>query len=226
MSRYLRTFWYLTLTTKSIQLFFFKVPQKPIKPIRAEMQPRAISIGAPIDSIVVSVVPSTVFNTADGFLVICDHIPNPAVTPPPNYSGGERKVYLFVGYSLIIYQITFTYSEEAVEWKPALNIFSPSCRCCLSVVREMSVKTRKCVKTDFCHHLLTIKLFQTCMNFFFCWTQSGKILIAKQLTVAIDLFLFFHTIEFNGYINCWLPRFLKIKKEMMTEFSFLSELSL
>lgn len=137
MSRYLRTFCYLTLTTKSIQLFFFKVPQKPIKPIRAEMQPRAISIGAPIDSIVVSVVPSTVFNISDVFLVICDHIPNPAVTPPPNYSVWKRKS-LFVCGLLTHYIPNYIYLQRGGcrRWKPALNILSPSCRCCLSVVKR------------------------------------------------------------------------------------------
>ncbi len=166
MSRYLRTFWYLTLTTKSIQLFFFKMPQKPIKPIRAKMQPRAISIGVPMDRILVNVVLSTVFNTSDAFWVICAHIPYPAVMPPHNYSVWKRKSSLVCGL-LTHYIPNYMYLQRGGwrRWKPALNILSPSCRCCLSVV-EMS--TRKVCQdkllSSFTNHQIVPNLYE-CLSF-------------------------------------------------------------
>lgn len=116
-------FIYLTLTTKSIQLFFFKVPQMPIKPIKAKMQPRAI-IRAPSDRILVNVVSSTVFNTS----VFCLYLwprTKPCSRAPTqlqyvrerenvnNLFGGAHS--LSVGYLIFIYQITFNYCDEAAE---------------------------------------------------------------------------------------------------------------
>ncbi len=56
----------------------------------------------------------------------------------------------------------------------------------------------------FCHYLLTLMLFQTCMSFFLLLNTKEDILknmgITKQLTVAIDLHTFFsHSMEVNGY---------------------------
>lgn len=113
--RFSTFFLYLTLTTKSIQLFFFKVPQMPIKPIKAKMQPRAI-IRAPSDRILVNVVSSTVFNTS----VFCLYLwprTKPCSRAPTqlqyvrerenvnNLFGGAHS--LSVGYLIFIYQITF-----------------------------------------------------------------------------------------------------------------------
>ncbi len=63
----------------------------------------------------------------------------------------------------------------------------------------MSVKTRKVCEdrllSSFTNHQVVPNLYEFLS---FAEHKSGKILIAKQLTVAIDIY-FFHTIEFNGY---------------------------
>ncbi len=57
-----------------------------------------------------------------------------------------------------------------------------------------------------CQHLLTLKLFQTCMSFFFFyWTQKKifwRMFFTKQLLVAID----FHCIFFST-VNCLVTFF-------------------
>ncbi len=59
-------------------------------------------------------------------------------------------------------------------------------------------------KSWFCHHLLTLRLFQTFFFkkvSFFCWTYFEKTWVIKQFLVPIgfnSIFLF-HTMEVNGY---------------------------
>ncbi len=50
------------------------------------------------------------------------------------------------------------------------------------------------LKWKYCHHLVTLKLFQNLYEFFFCWAQNTilwRMLVSKQLIVAID----FHNME-------------------------------
>lgn len=69
-------------------------------------------------------------------------------------------------------------------------------------------------KWKFCQHLLTFKLFKTCMSsFLFCWTQNRifwKTSATKLLTIAIVWNK--NTMESNGYHQPGLPTFFKIKK--------------
>jgi len=75
-------------------------------------------------------------------------------------------------------------------------------------VFEHTVPTLKGIvhlKKKNCHPLLTLKLFQTCMNFF-CWTQKKifqRMSVTRQLIDPID----FHSVFFLlwksvGSINC------------------------
>jgi len=61
------------------------------------------------------------------------------------------------------------------------------------------------------HHLLTLKLFQTCMNFLFCWTQN-KTFWRMLVLDPIDLYGGKILWKSMGSINCLVttPTFFKI----------------